>query len=104
MHCIGSEQQSVYSGVQVEFSFFKYSTLDILFTPHHHHSSSTVHKFKFGRFWAVSTKKGSFPVKTGSKQNSSKPDVTKIRQNRGFHQIWTIFRQKWVHFRSRNRK
>jgi uncharacterized sporulation protein YeaH/YhbH (DUF444 family) len=49
MHCIGSEQQSVYSGVQ-EFLSFKYSTLDILFTPHHHHSSSTVHKFKFGRF------------------------------------------------------
>jgi len=56
MHCIGSEQQSVYSGVQ-EFLSFKYSTLDILFTPHHHHSSSTVHKFKFGRFLAVFNKK-----------------------------------------------
>jgi len=68
MHCIGSEQQSVYSGVQ-EFLSFKYSTLDILFTPHHHHSSSTVHKFKFGRFLAVFNKK--------SAHFWSKPEVTK---------------------------
>jgi len=82
MHCIGSEQQSVYSGVQ-EFLSFKYSTLDILFTPHHHHSSSTVHKFKFGRFLAVFNKKiGSFPVQTGSHRKFIfKPEVNQNSSN-----------------------
>jgi len=51
MECTVLVQSSnLYTVVCKNFLSFKYSTLDILFTPHHHHSSSTVHKFKFGRF------------------------------------------------------
>jgi len=82
MECTVLVQSSnLYTVVCKNFLSFKYSTLDILFTPHHHHSSSTVHKFKFGRFWAVFNKKRlisgldrkspKIHLKTGSKPKNS---------------------------------